>query len=68
MSAMLTRHAPRSFFTSMAGWRADFEHGQLEPFARSGMERNSLIDRKPQKRGANRRQDMRRRAMSASNG
>jgi hypothetical protein len=34
----------------------DFEHGQLAPFARSGAERNSLIDRKAQKRRADRRQ------------
>ena len=35
----------------------DLEHGQFAAFARSGMERDSVIDGKPQKRGANRRQD-----------
>ena len=34
----------------------DFQHGQLAPFARSGTERNSLIDRKSKKRRADRRQ------------
>ena len=35
----------------------DLEHGQFAPFAGSGVERNSLIDRKPEKRSADRRQN-----------
>ena len=51
----------KSYLPPCQGYRelvgaTDFEHGQLAPFARSGTERNGLIDRKSKKRRTDRRQ------------